>query len=305
MTGEDRLFLYGSLGASLLLHLLSAFFFWRVQIPDPSLQDSSPLMVRLLRSSEVPHFIDQPNAPRATRPVKSQNISQVTAEARGPGKVPGPVTTSESSGTPNLPKALPPPEVAAVSRPVSPPALRRQPSIPPTSTPQSGKESQVRPRPAPSLNRSAASPEVRPSLREQIAALRRRELSRDGGGFDPGERGETGTGERTVSLETQSSEYAPYLGVLKRRIERHWRIPPYARAIGLTGKLVLVFSINREGDLTQVEISKSSGVSILDEAAVAAVKGAAPYTPFPPRFAIRRLNIIAGFDYVGRAVPGP
>jgi protein TonB len=118
-----------------------------------------------------------------------------------------------------------------------------------------------------------------------------------GKGFDAGEPGHTGTGERIVSLETQSSEYGPYLADVKRRIERHWEIPPYARETGLIGKLVLVFSITAEGDVAHLEITESSGTSILDDAAVQAVRAAAPYGRFPPQFTFGRLTIIGNFRY--------
>jgi protein TonB len=128
-------------------------------------------------------------------------------------------------------------------------------------------------------------------------------VSRDEGAFDAGQHGETGADERTVSLETRSSEFAPYLAEVKRSIVRLWRYPRYARNVGLTGQIVLVFSITRDGNLVQLRISKSSGVSILDEAAVEAVKAAAPYTRFPSNFTFRQLNIVADFQYVARAAP--
>ncbi|MFQ5532415.1 MAG: TonB family protein, partial [Candidatus Methylomirabilales bacterium] len=119
--------------------------------------------------------------------------------------------------------------------------------------------------------------------------------------FDAGQSGETGTDERTVSLETRSSEYAPYLAGVKRRIQQHWRVHPYVKQVGLTANLVVLFSINRDGELARLDVTKSSGVSILDEAAVGAVRAAAPYSPFPPMFTFQRLNIIANFHYVTRA----
>jgi len=136
------------------------------------------------------------------------------------------------------------------------------------------------------------------SLREQVAALGSRGTSGTGGAFDAGVRGETGPGERTVTLETQSSEFAPYLSEVKRRIENRWQIPSYAREVGLTGKLVLVFTITWEGNISRLEITKTSGVSILDQAAAQAVRDAAPYAPFPQGFTFQYLNVIASFEYV-------
>jgi protein TonB len=207
------------------------------------------MVVRFLPLSEIPKFIDQPDAKRATRPVHSKDISQVTSEARGPGKMAGPI-----------------------------------------STPQSMKAKEV-----PGSSRF--------SLREQLSSLRTPGISGDKGALDTGQRGEAGTGERTVSLETRNSEFAPYLANVKRRISRVWDYPAYARNIGLTGDLVLVFSITKDGNLAHVRIAKSSGVSILDEAAIEAVKAAAPYARFPAKFTIRQLNIFASFGYAASAAP--
>ncbi|MFQ5988505.1 MAG: energy transducer TonB [Candidatus Methylomirabilales bacterium] len=144
----------------------------------------------------------------------------------------------------------------------------------------------------------SASPQ--PSFRDQIASLGRETLSGKDRAFDAGQTGNTGTDERTVSLETHSSEFAPYLATVKRRIERRWLVPRFAREVGLTAKLVMLFSITKEGKLARIQVNKSSGVPILDDAAVEAVKTAAPYSPFPSHFTFRRLNIVATFEYVTR-----
>ncbi|MFQ5802872.1 MAG: TonB family protein [Candidatus Methylomirabilales bacterium] len=161
------------------------------------------------------------------------------------------------------------------------------------------------PKPRPPPRPAPESPSAHPSFRDQIAALGKERLFGKEREFDAGQPGNTGTDERTVSLETQSAEFAPYLATVKRRIERQWLIPRFAREVGLTGKLVMLFSITSEGKLAQLQINESSGVSILDEAALEAVKAAAPYAPFPPHFTYRRLNIVANFQYVTRSAPVP
>jgi len=67
----------------------------------------------------------------------------------------------------------------------------------------------------------------------------------------------------------------------------------------------MLFSITREGKLAQLQINESSGVSILDEAAIEAVKAGAPYAPFPTHFTFRQLNVVANFQYVTRSAPVP
>lgn len=313
MTGQDRPLYIRAVGASLLLHLVSAGFFWKVHIAPPAFKAPSPLMVRLVPSTPIPRFIDQPAAPPAKRPIKSRDISQVTSEARGPGNIRGPVTTPESLKTPTLPHSLRSPEIQKVSPPVSPPTRPEQPAKSSPPPPKPDADLQVIRQPTPSVTPKARpspvptpeSPSARPSFRDQIAALGKERLFGSDRGFDAGQPGNTGTGERTVSLETQSSEFAPYLATVKRKIERQWIVPRYAREVGFTGRLIMLFSITKEGKLAQLKINESSGVSILDEAAIEAVKAAAPYAPFPTHFTFRQLNIVANFQYVTRSAPVP
>jgi TonB family protein len=103
--------------------------------------------------------------------------------------------------------------------------------------------------------------------------------------------------EATVSLDSQELKYVSYLSKIKKKIEPLWQYPEKAQAIGLQGKLALYFSIVRDGRLDRLELLSSSGHSLLDEQALKAIRGAAPYYPLPDRLHISRLNIHATFEY--------
>ena len=103
--------------------------------------------------------------------------------------------------------------------------------------------------------------------------------------------------EATVSLDSQELKYVSYLSKIKSKIEPKWNYPEKAQSIGLQGKLALCFSIVRDGHLDKLELLNSSGHPLLDEEALKAVKGAAPYYPLPDRLKISRLNILATFEY--------
>ena len=105
------------------------------------------------------------------------------------------------------------------------------------------------------------------------------------------------TAEATVSLDSQDVKYVSYLTKIKKKIEPLWHYPEPARAIGLQGKLAIRFSIVRDGQLTRLELLRSSGHPLLDEQALKAVKGAAPYFPLPEKLQIARLHINATFEY--------
>ncbi|MBW1825333.1 MAG: energy transducer TonB, partial [Deltaproteobacteria bacterium] len=94
--------------------------------------------------------------------------------------------------------------------------------------------------------------------------------------------------EATVSLDSQELKYVSYLSKIKRKIEPKWNYPEKAQSIGLQGKLALCFSIIRDGHLDRIKLLNSSGQPLLDEEALKAVKGAAPYYPLPDRLKISR-----------------
>jgi len=103
--------------------------------------------------------------------------------------------------------------------------------------------------------------------------------------------------EATVSLDSRELKYVSYLSKIKKKIEPRWHYPERAQKIGLQGKLALYFSIVDDGHLDRLELLNSSGHPLLDEEALKAVRGAAPYHPLPDRFKISRLNIMATFEY--------
>jgi TonB family protein len=106
-----------------------------------------------------------------------------------------------------------------------------------------------------------------------------------------------GESEATVSLDSMELKYVSYLSSIKKRIEPRWQYPESAQQMGLQGRLALCFSIARDGQLEKLELLSSSGHSLLDDEALNAVRGAAPYYPLPERLHIFRLNILATFEY--------
>jgi protein TonB len=115
-------------------------------------------------------------------------------------------------------------------------------------------------------------------------------------GADTGEEGDTGSSDGpTVSLDSQDSRFASYLLGVKRRIESVWRYPPEAR--GLTGNLVVTFGITRDGRLSDLQLTQTSGIAPLDNEAIRAIRQATPFTPFPEQIRFERLNIRAAFYY--------
>jgi len=83
-----------------------------------------------------------------------------------------------------------------------------------------------------------------------------------------------------------SFRYNWYLENIKAKVERNWRPPVNDKNLSV----VLTFTIYNNGAISEVIVKTSSGNSMLDNMAVAAVKGAAPFSKFPPGFNADKLE---------------
>ena len=72
-----------------------------------------------------------------------------------------------------------------------------------------------------------------------------------------------------------------YLQLVRSRIEENRHYPMIARKLGQEGQVPVRFIIAADGSLKELKLEKSCGNRALDEAALAAVRAAAPF-PAPP-----------------------
>jgi protein TonB len=93
--------------------------------------------------------------------------------------------------------------------------------------------------------------------------------------------------ELWVTPDTRASIVAPYLDAWRRKVERigDLNYPSAARANKTASNPVLEVGIAAEGTLDRAVITRSSGDPELDQAALAILKLASPFEPFPPEVA--------------------
>jgi protein TonB len=90
-----------------------------------------------------------------------------------------------------------------------------------------------------------------------------------------------------IGARTREYRFTRYIEDWRVKIERigEMNYPQAARDQKTYGSLVVAVSIKADGSLERVEISRSSGIRVLDDAAIRIVQLAAPYAPFPPDIA--------------------
>jgi len=118
-------------------------------------------------------------------------------------------------------------------------------------------------------------------------------------------RGKT-DGEHWVTPDTRASRLAPYLIAWKRKVERvgNLNLPTAVRSAGLSGSPVVEVEIAASGRLQQASVQRSSGSGALDQAALAILKLASPFEPFPAELSAdySQLRFAYQWDFVAGAL---
>jgi periplasmic protein TonB len=126
--------------------------------------------------------------------------------------------------------------------------------------------------------------EPRPSL-SQLLASTQREIDRLTAELDRRSLSASAQQRRkAVNASTQEYRYASYLEAWRRKVENigNLNYPEEARRRKLYGNLLMHVAIRSDGSVERIRVVRSSGHSLLDDAAVRIVRLAAPFAPFPP-----------------------
>ncbi len=84
-----------------------------------------------------------------------------------------------------------------------------------------------------------------------------------------------------AKVGNRSRQSRDYQSRLQRLVERHKYYPLQARRKGTQGKATVSFTVRRDGKIENIVLSRSSGKSILDLAAIRTIKRIGKAPPFP------------------------
>jgi len=175
----------------------------------------------------------------------------------------------EETAKPTDAKAAAVPEAPAVEKPDETPPLPQPRRTQPER--QEKREEVKEPERKPSPQKSAPSRAASPN----------RAASSDSAG-----RAGAGGAAEAGGRAAISSYFARVQAHLSRQV-----YPTEARAGGVSGIVRVVFSLGRDGRVLSVSLAQGSGKSVLDQAALAIVRGAAPFPPFPSEITESRLEL--------------
>jgi protein TonB len=124
-----------------------------------------------------------------------------------------------------------------------------------------------------------------PTNEEEVKIISTSELISNLGNLDLTPRKKLNTNRaKTISASTKDYEYRLYFEAWRQKVERIGALnyPESAKAKNL-GALRLTVSLNKEGNIKEIIINKTSGNKELDEAAIKIVRLGEPYAVFSPK----------------------
>jgi len=260
MTVRSR---FGAAGVlSLLLHIF-VIFGLSFTVPD----------LRNLQNSAPPLDVVLVNAKSKTKPQKADALAQHNldgggnTDAKQRAKSPLPAITTDTQTTE---LQLAQKRVAKLEREAQQLLARAAANTQVASAPAKP-ESQPAPDKAPPVDTT--------DLMQRSLAIARLEaqISKDWNSYQERPR------RKFIGARAQEYRFARYVEDWRQKIERIGELnyPQAARDQRIYGRLTATVSIKANGSLEKVQIDKSSGHKLLDDAAVRIVTLGAPYAPFP------------------------
>ena len=101
----------------------------------------------------------------------------------------------------------------------------------------------------------------------------------------------------TVWMDSQQDLLHSFMRRFRTNIYNVWNYPSSAAQRRQQGTCLLRITIDRRGNISNVQLLESSGHRILDDEAITAVREGATYGPLPRAFPHEELKIMAFFDY--------
>lgn len=113
----------------------------------------------------------------------------------------------------------------------------------------------------------------------------------------PPSKNNTGSNVKLLS-DPMGVDFRPYLIRVLASVRRNWfAVMPESARLGRRGRVVIQFSIGRQGNVPKLVIAMPSGAEPLDRAAVAGISASNPFPPLPQEFRGDEIRLQLNFTY--------
>lgn len=257
-----------ALALAVLLHALVGVAIWWLSPLQPTESQEEPIMVMFDSS---PSNVGLQDPERTGPPAESMAASP--APSTEPNREPeqqqalAPALPSSEPAQPSRPsRAVPQPEPVP-TLPIYEFSIPPVPEPPPTPT---ARDFAKPPATRPVQRTHPLPPRPAPPAQQRPAAEAPASIPAPLPGPNPADQ-----------FAGQGRQRNDYLSRVFRQLERYRVYPASARANNLGGRVVTRVTIRRDGGLIDVRIDTSSGVPVIDQAELEAIRRAAPFPPVP------------------------
>jgi protein TonB len=298
---------------SVLLHLLVIFVLptENLRAKNLSPKTEKPILVRLVDKPESTrnreYEVDQrPTLPAEKPKLETTRLAEKSQRVEKQQAPKGLDERDQSLRQATPQSSLPTPaRKQAPSQPSPPATVKPEPKLPLEKNGQLQQTPAVAQPQTPAEQLPAVYPSVQqltqltPSTQNRSinAGRAEREKSKQRDDVDEGD---------TVWLNLERGLLISFFRRFRNQIEGVWNYPAEAAQQGIEGILLVKITVNRNGELLDVELLNSSSSDILDFEAIQAIYRAAPFGPLPKQYPHPELKINAHFRYqiTGRYIYG-
>ncbi len=93
------------------------------------------------------------------------------------------------------------------------------------------------------------------------------------------------------------SRFPWYVQAVQRRISSNWLESTIDPSVAYAPRVIITFTILRDGRVTNIQIQRSSNIYSVDSSAVRAVQSSSPLQPLPGAYAGSEVNVQFWFDF--------
>lgn len=233
-----------------------------------------------------PEPMSTPSKPQ--KPIPPPQKAQTKVQ---PAKPPAPEPIKQAPKAPPRPMPSRTPSVPPIKPPNAFSVPVPKPTVPKNVVPKMGGPVTSGPI-GPSTPSSEPAPIMSSGGRSSSSTIRRATGYSIGGG-NPGNPSPGNPGGSPGVDALKEPDFGPYMMELQRRIKRRWN-PPRGNE---SKRVVLLFKVSKDGRLLSLKMEGTSGVPEADQAAIRAVKEAAPFRPLPAEYRGSDIDIQFTFDY--------
>ncbi|MGA7918561.1 MAG: energy transducer TonB [Candidatus Acidiferrales bacterium] len=113
----------------------------------------------------------------------------------------------------------------------------------------------------------------------------------------PGSATQAGMGFEGPGAGNFGSRFSWYVEAVQRKVSSSWLQSTVDPRITFAPRLVATFDILRDGTVTNIQITKSSGNASVDSSAVRAIRDASPMQQLPPAYSGSKVSVEFWFDF--------